>query len=146
MHIGGRNMTIRDSFLAFADKNHLPVKEKQENGTSIFSFQISGEKGKYGAYAMCLEDERMLTFFVDCNIRVEESQRKIINTYLMELNYQLKLGTFQLDPTTGDITVRACQYIFGNEAEQKFLVERVVLLCGLIADHYCHDIIKHLPE
>lgn len=71
-------MTIRDSFLAFADKNHLPVKEKQENGTSIFSFQISGEKGKYGAYAMCLEDERMLTFFVDCNIRVEESQRKIL--------------------------------------------------------------------
>ena len=49
-------MTIRDSFLAFAEKNHLPVKEKQENGTSIFSFQVSGEKGKYGAYAMCLED------------------------------------------------------------------------------------------
>ena len=100
-------MTIRDSFLAFAEKNHLPVKEKQENGTSIFSFQISGEKGKYGAYAMCLEDERMLTFFVDCNIRVEESQRNTINTYLMELNYQLKMGTFQLDPTTGDVTVRA---------------------------------------
>ena len=50
-------MTIRDSFLAFAEKNHLPVKEKQENGTSIFSFQISGEKGKYGAYAMCLEED-----------------------------------------------------------------------------------------
>ena len=95
-------MTIRDSFLAFADKNHLPVKEKQENGTSIFSFQISGEKGKYGAYAMCLEDERMLTFFVDCNIRVEESQRNTINTYLMELNYQLKICLLYTSPSPRD--------------------------------------------
>lgn len=139
-------MTIRDSFLAFAERNHLPVQERKENDTSIFSFQIRGEKGKYGAYAMCLEEERMLTFFVDCNIRVEESQRTSISRYLMELNYQLKVGTFELDPATGDITVRACQYILGNEEEQKFLVERVVLLCGMIADNYCHDIIKHIPE
>lgn len=38
-------MTIRDSFLAFAEKNHLPVKEKQENGTSIFSFQTAEKRG-----------------------------------------------------------------------------------------------------
>lgn len=139
-------MTIRDGFLAFAEKNHLPVKEREENETSIFSFLISGEKGKYGAYAMCLEDERMVTVFVDCNIRVEEAQREAVSKYLMELNYQLKIGTFQLDPTTGDITVRACQYILGNEDEQSFLIERVILLCGLIADHYGYDIIKHIPE
>lgn len=139
-------MTIRDGFMAFAQKNHLPLQERKENEESIFSFQISGEKGKYSAFAMCMEEERMLTFFVDCNIRVEPPHRSAVNAYLMELNYQLKLGTFQMDPSTGDITVRACQYIFGNENEQKFLIERVVLLCGLIADHYCHDIIKHLPE
>ncbi len=139
-------MTIRDGFLAFAEKNSLPVKERIENQTSIFSFLISGEKGKYGAYAMCLEDERMVTVFIDCNIRVEEAQREAVSKYLMELNYQLKIGTFQLDPTTGDITVRACQYILGNEDEQSFLIERVILLCGLIADHYGYDIIKHIPE
>lgn len=36
-------MTIRDSFLAFAEKNHLPVKEKQENG-QVFFLSKSAEK------------------------------------------------------------------------------------------------------
>lgn len=139
-------MTVREEVLAFAEKNHLPLQERTEQGQSIFSFSISGVKGKYAAFALCMEEERMLTFFVDCNIRVEEPQRGAICAYLMELNFQLKLGTFQMDPQTGDITVRACQYLFGNETEQAVLVERVILLCGLIADHYCHDIIKHLPE
>ena len=137
-------MAIRDGFMAFAKKYNLPVQEKNENGSSIFSFLISGEKGKYNAFAMCMEEERMLAFFVDCNIRVEEKNRAAISRYLMGLNYQLKSGAFQIEPDTGDVMVRTCQYIFGSEAEQEALIERIILLSGVIADNYCNDIIKQM--
>ena len=137
-------MTIKDGFIAFAQKHNLPLKEKNENGSTILSFFISGEKGKYDAYAMCIEEERMLAFFVDCNIRVEEKNRNAAREYLMKLNYTLKIGSFQMDPSTGDITVRACQYILGNDQEQKNMIEQIVLIGGMIADNYSHDIIKHL--
>ena len=138
-------MTVRDGFLAFAEKYNLPLHEKNENGSDILSFYISGEKGKYNAFAMCMEEERMLAFFVDCNIRVEAKNRALISEYLMKINYQLKTGSFQIDPNTGDISVRTCQYIYGSEDEQKALIEQIVLLSGMIADNYCHDIIKQLP-
>ena len=32
-------MTVRDGFLAFAEKYNLPLHEKNENGSDILSFQ-----------------------------------------------------------------------------------------------------------
>lgn len=138
-------MTIRDGFMAFAKKYNMPLNEKNENGMNILSFYISGEKGKYYSFAMCVEEENLLAFFVDCNIRVEKQNRAVVSEYLMNINYQLKAGNFLIDPNTGDVSVRICQYIFGSEEEQQALIERVVLLAGMIADNYCHEIVKYIP-
>ena len=51
-----------------------------------------------------------------------------------------------MDPQTGALTVRASQYIYGTDWEQTAQIERVVLLAGMIADTYCYEIIKRLPE
>ena len=141
---GGAEMTIHDGFMAFAEKYNLPLQEKNENGSSIFSFRISGEKGKYNAFAMCMEEERMLVFFFFLNIKIKKKNKETISRYLMGLNYQLKQGAFQIEPDTGDVMVRTCQYIFGSQAEQEALIERIVLLSGMIADNYRNDIIKQM--
>lgn len=134
-------MTIRDAFIAFALKYNITLNESSQD---ILSFYISGEKGKYNSFAMCMEDDKMFAYFVDCNIRVEPKNRSIISEYLMKLNYNLKIGSFQMDYNTGDITVRACQYIFGSDEEQKNTIEQIILILGMIADTYCYDIIKEL--
>ena len=98
-------MTIRDAFIAFALKYNITLNESNQD---ILSFYISGEKGKYNSFAMCMEDDKMFAYFVDCNIRVEPKNRSIISEYLMKLNYNLKIGSNEItiEVTAEDGTLR----------------------------------------
>lgn len=140
-------MMLSEGFRTFAKAHSLSVKSESEaENECLYSFKIRGVKGNYDSFGLCMEEERLFTVVIDLNIRIKEQGRTAAASILTELNYPLKMGVIQMDPQTGALTVRASQYIYGTDWEQTAQIERVVLLAGMIADTYCYEIIKRLPE
>ena len=137
-------MSIKDSFIKFADKHNLPFKEETgPNGENIFNFALKGSNGNYGSRAVALENENIFVYFVDYGIKIPKDKIKEAALYILEINYNLKLSAFQLDVNEGSIIVRTCQFIYGSEQERQNLIESIIFVTGTVADKYYNDIYKN---
>lgn len=140
-------MTIKEAFLAFTRERGLPAEEKaaQDGVTPVMVFKMIGDNGKYDAYAMCFEEEKLYELFVDSGFRIPEGSRLFAAECLTRMNYQFKLGGFQMDPESGEITVRLGQYIYGTDEEKKEAVDRITMIGGMMMDQYIVELIQQMP-
>ena len=135
-------MTVEEKFLDFAKAHNLPFRESDADGQKVFSFVISGTNGKYAGHALCLENERLFVFFIDFGLHVRKENLPEAAQRLMDINYNLKMGNFQMDSQNGLVIVRTCQGVYGREEEQIGVIERSVLTAGMIADKYKDQLLR----
>lgn len=101
-----------------------------------YAMQLKGAQRLWEACVVPLEQEQMLIVYVRTECRAAAEKRPEVANRLMAINYQLKLASFQMEPGTGEITVRACIYPFGTAGERTRLLDHALNLCGLAAESY----------
>ncbi len=135
-------MTIRKLFETFMAANQIPVYpfDTEEGVPTHLGIRLKGDNGNFDGYALCFEKERLFVFYTRLNLRASLEQREKIAVKLAEINYMIKIGGFQMDPESGEITVRTAHYMTGTDVEQGAVIERLVRVSGLIADKYYSQI------
>ncbi len=111
-----------------------------------YAVQLKGAQRLWEACVVPLEQEQMLIIYVRTECRVTAEKRLELANRLMAINYQLKLASFQMEPETGEITVRACIYPFGTAGERMKLLDHALNLCGLAAESYVPGIESFLAD
>lgn len=136
-------MTIKEIFLEFGRVKNIPVTVVPlgENLPEQLGIIIIGENGSYEGYAMCLEEEDLFVFYVNLGVKIPRENRGAVAQKILELNFQIKLGGFQIEPEQGQVSVRICQYLSGADQEKAQLLERVIHHCGIIADTYYKELL-----
>lgn len=141
-------MTIEKLFLKFAETEQIPVMqlELMPEAPNHLCIHIEGKSSEFEGHGICLEAERLFLFYVLLGARVPVDKRERAAEYLLRLNYGIKTGGVYIEPETGELTARVTQYLYGSDWEQMALLEQMIRSCGLIADTYYTDIMKHIFE
>ena len=74
----------------------------------ILQIAVGGQNGKLTCYAQVIEEQSLLIFYSICPIQAPESQRQALAEFLTKINYDLIIGNFQLDLTSGQIRYKTC--------------------------------------
>lgn len=137
-------MTIRELFTDFAKMSQIPIQEFHTNPDFPPHLKIlmEGEEHSFEGYGLCFEEDQYFVFYTFLGIQIPEEKRQEAALLLMHLNYELKIGGFQMEPVTGQITARVSQYLTGDDLERKALLERIIRTSGLIANQYYGELIK----
>ncbi|MEG3973030.1 MULTISPECIES: YbjN domain-containing protein [unclassified Microcoleus] len=89
--------SIADFFTA-ENKSFIRVQ-----GEQILQMAVGGQNGKLTCYAQVIEEQSLFIFYSICPIKAPESQRQALAEFLTKINYDLIIGNFQLDLTSGQI-------------------------------------------
>jgi len=84
----------------FTAENWFFVRIQDEQ---ILQIAVNGQNGKLTCYAQAIEEQSLFIFYSICPIPAPESQRQALAEFLTQVNYDLIIGNFQLDLTSGQI-------------------------------------------
>ncbi|HAJ58547.1 MAG TPA: YbjN domain-containing protein [Cyanobacteria bacterium UBA8543] len=75
----------------------------QIQGEQILQMAVSVQNEKWTCYAQAIEEQSLFIFYSICPIKAPESKRQVLAEFLTKVNYDLIIGNFQLDLTSGQI-------------------------------------------
>lgn len=139
-------MTICELFEQFAREREIPAVRLalEPEAPDQLWIMMNGENASFEGHGIFLEEEKLFVFYTLVGARVPGEKAESFSRYLMSLNYRLKWGTFLIEESTGELTVRAVQYMAGADWEKRELIEEIVLGCGRTADRFYPEIMKEL--
>lgn len=137
-------MTIKENFMAFAEKQQIPVMELKPEppAPEHLCIRMQGEQKAFEGHALCMEEEGLFLFYTLLDVRVPKERRERLLAWLARTNYQLKTSAFYMEESTGELTVRVCQYLTGADWEKEELIGQLVSICGRTADGYYAELMK----
>lgn len=139
-------MKLYELFQEFAGEHKLPVIEWRQSSEAPvhLCIQLLGENSTYEGHMLADDEENLFIFYTLLNVKVPKDRRERLSSFLLDLNYSLKIGGFYMDAESGELTARVCQFMAGADWEKKELMEILVSLCGRMADQYYPEIMKEI--
>lgn len=128
-------MTLEQAFQTFAQANQLQYNLTlgEDHKTNVLDFRIDCNVANFSTVGFLMEDDRLFVYLVDLGIKVNHIETTAV--LLNQLNQQLKVGTFQIDPSLNTVVFKLSQYIYGSDEEQSGLMGNVVFIAGNIANN-----------
>ena len=99
-------------------------------------FAVTGKNGSFSTASIAIEEEQLFIFVCGLQEMVPEQKRDGVALALMDLNYGLKWGQFQIYRTTGEITLRNVQYVPKDYESGKTVVEGNIELTVQTMDYF----------
>lgn len=109
-------------------KNFFDRQEWQYSQISdknILFLGISGENGKFQCVADLVEDEKQFMFFSILGSNVPSEKRVIVDTLLNELNYEIFLGNFEMNPENGEVRFKTTISYKNLSINESFIEELI---------------------
>ena len=107
----------------------------------ILQIAVSGQNGKLTCYAQVIEEQSLLIFYSICPIQAPESQRQALAEFLTQINYDLIIGNFQLDLTSGQIRYKTSLDV-SDSTLSTTQIENLVYTNITMMDEYLPEILS----
>ena len=126
-------MTIIEHIQQWAQKNNLLVQTSEID----IIFQTDGDAGQWISRARAIEEDGMIFVLSAYPFHVAPEKRAAAALTLGEINSNIKLGSFYLDPADGQINFRLGQFLWPMEDEETAQrVENMIMLALSITNNY----------
>ena len=126
-------MTILEHILQWAEKNSLFVQKSEVD----IIFQSDGDAGSWLSRVRAIEEDGMIFILSAYPFQVAPENRAEAALFLGELNSNIKLGCFYLDPDDGQINFRLGQFLWPMEYEETAQrVENMIMLAMSVMNSY----------
>ena len=107
---------------------NFQILEENEKG-SLIKLGIGLKNGNCDAFINVDLEWRACIIAVFCPIKVEENKRRRVAELLNGLNYNLRIGNFELDSESGDIRFRTSQLFHELNEDSELIFRRQMDLC-----------------
>ncbi|AFZ10961.1 protein of unknown function DUF1790 (plasmid) [Oscillatoria nigro-viridis PCC 7112] len=94
-------LNILQTIANFFTAENWPFVTVQDE--QILQMAVEGQNEKLTCYAQVIEEQSLFIFYSICPIEAPESKRKALAEFLTLVNYDLIIGNFQLNLTSGQI-------------------------------------------
>jgi hypothetical protein len=124
---------IFDAVTTFLKEDGWPIRRIGKD--LAYSVTFEGENGEWACIAQVVEEENLFLFYSACPVEAPEAQRPAVAELLSRLNFNLKVGDFEMDFADGHIRYRTSIDITGHTLGA-LLINQVVYTNVLTMDRY----------
>jgi hypothetical protein len=103
---------IFDAVTTFLKEDGWPVKRIGKD--LAYSVTFEGENGEWSCIAQVVEEENLFLFYSACPVEAPEDKRLAVAELLSRINFNLKVGDFEMDFADGHIRCRTSIDITGH--------------------------------
>ena len=78
----------------------------QAPGQPVLHIGFRGQNGTWNCYAQALDEQRQFLFYSVCPLNAPAAQLPAVLDFLNRANHSLAIGSFEMNPDTGEIRLR----------------------------------------
>ncbi|HBE18560.1 MAG TPA: hypothetical protein DDW51_13335 [Cyanobacteria bacterium UBA11367] len=123
------NQPIFDTIVKFFTQDNWSFTQIKKQSTLRLAFK--GKNGKCDCYAQVREKEKQFIFYSVCPERVPKTKRRVLGEFLLRINYQQILGSFDLDFSDGEVRYKTSMSINNYS-----LTPAIILIRGVGGGEY----------
>jgi len=124
---------IFDAVTTFLKEDGWPVRRIGKD--LAYSVTFEGENGEWACVAQVVEEENLFLFYSACPVAAPPERRAAAEELLNRINFNLKVGDFEMDLADGHIRFRTSLDVTGH-TPGALLINQVVYTNVLSMDKY----------
>ncbi len=115
--------TILETVIEFFRNQDIKFHQSAED--PVLKAGFSGKNGRFSAIAIADDQRRSFEFYTVCPLTVPEEKRPMIAELIARINWNLLLGSFDLDMDDGEIRFRTSIKLGKDQLSEEILLHTI---------------------
>lgn len=130
---------ILNAAVRFFEEDGLSFIQLKDEPTLKLDFQ--GDTGQWLCFALAREEQAQFVFYSVFPVNVPEAKRAAVVEFLNRANYDLYVGNFEMDWTSGEVRCRTSIDLNGEQLSRP-VVQQLVYVNVRLMDYYLPGIMN----